>query len=113
MDDLHNVRAVISDMDGVLWRGDTPLPGVAEFFGGLRRKGDPLRPGHQQCHRYVLQTCHRRLMALGLRLSQEEVLDLGPGGGLLPPSSAALRRVGSGGRRGRPDVGALATPASA
>lgn len=33
--DFSAVKAVISDMDGVLWRGDTPLPGLAQFFGTL------------------------------------------------------------------------------
>jgi 4-nitrophenyl phosphatase len=29
---LRDVRALIIDMDGVLWRGDTPVPGLIEFF---------------------------------------------------------------------------------
>ena len=41
MTKLNQIRAVISDMDGVLWRGETPLPGVAEFFGGLRQRQIP------------------------------------------------------------------------
>ena len=32
---LNDVRALVIDMDGVLWRGDTPLPGLAEFFDFL------------------------------------------------------------------------------
>ncbi len=35
---LASVRAVILDMDGVLWRADTVLPGVAEFFGFLQQR---------------------------------------------------------------------------
>ncbi len=31
--DLHGW---VIDMDGVLWRGETPLPGLQEFFGLLR-----------------------------------------------------------------------------
>lgn len=33
---LGAIRGVICDMDGVLWRGDTPLPGLHEFFALLR-----------------------------------------------------------------------------
>lgn len=29
------IKALILDMDGVLWRGDTPMPGLQEFFGFL------------------------------------------------------------------------------
>ncbi|MBI1880710.1 MAG: hypothetical protein HYR94_21245 [Chloroflexi bacterium] len=36
---LHNIRALIIDMDGVLWLGDTPLPGLIPFFDFLRRRG--------------------------------------------------------------------------
>lgn len=36
--DLSSIRAVVADMDGVLWRGDEPLPGVAEFFAFLRAR---------------------------------------------------------------------------
>ena len=73
MTDLHAIRAVISDMDGVLWRGETLLPGVAEFFGGLRRRQIP----------FVLATNNatatfpeiaRRLKSVGLDLRKEETL---------------------------------------
>jgi 4-nitrophenyl phosphatase len=73
MSNLNQIRAVISDMDGVLWRGGTLLPGVAEFFGGLRQRHIP----------FVLATNNatatfadvdRRLSGLGLGLRQEEVL---------------------------------------
>jgi 4-nitrophenyl phosphatase len=30
--DLSAVRGIICDMDGVLWRGDTALPGLGDFF---------------------------------------------------------------------------------
>jgi 4-nitrophenyl phosphatase len=33
--DLNNIRALIIDMDGVLWRGNTPLPGLTRFFDFL------------------------------------------------------------------------------
>jgi 4-nitrophenyl phosphatase len=73
MNDLHSLRAVISDMDGVLWRGDAPLPGVAEFFGGLRRRGIPFVLATNNATATFAEVS-RRLSALGLPLSQQEVL---------------------------------------
>ncbi len=34
---LHPITHLIVDMDGVLWRGDEPMPGLAEFFSFLRQ----------------------------------------------------------------------------
>lgn len=36
MEPLTNIRTLIIDMDGVLWHGDQPLPGLIEFFQTLR-----------------------------------------------------------------------------
>lgn len=33
------ITNLILDMDGVLWHGDTPMPGLADFFATLRRLG--------------------------------------------------------------------------
>ena len=38
---LANISGVVMDMDGVLWRGDVPLPGVVEWFTLLRARGIP------------------------------------------------------------------------
>lgn len=38
---LADITAVVSDMDGVLWRGDEPLPGLLEFFDLLQRQAVP------------------------------------------------------------------------
>jgi len=35
--DLRNIHHLIIDMDGVLWRGDEPIPGLQEFFAFLQR----------------------------------------------------------------------------
>ncbi len=34
---LTHLKNLILDMDGVLWHGNTPLPGLVEFFDTLRR----------------------------------------------------------------------------
>ena len=31
-----NIKALIIDMDGVLWQGDVPLPGLQRFFDVLK-----------------------------------------------------------------------------
>ncbi len=36
---LRDLRALLIDLDGVLWRGATPLPGVADFFNFLSTRG--------------------------------------------------------------------------
>jgi len=36
---LSSIRALIIDMDGVLWHGSEPLPGIARFFAFLRERG--------------------------------------------------------------------------
>ena len=35
---LPRIRHLIVDMDGVLWRGDEPMPGLSDFFAFLRRR---------------------------------------------------------------------------
>ena len=34
---MNHIQNLILDMDGVLWHGDTPMPGLAEFFARLRQ----------------------------------------------------------------------------
>lgn len=38
---LDNVKAIISDMDGVLWRGNQPLPGLDTLFSFLQSANMP------------------------------------------------------------------------
>jgi 4-nitrophenyl phosphatase len=35
---LTNIRAMIIDMDGVLWHGSQPMPGLVDFFNVIRQK---------------------------------------------------------------------------
>lgn len=39
--DFHDIRGVVMDMDGVLWRGDQQLPGVEAFCQFLTQRGIP------------------------------------------------------------------------
>lgn len=38
---LADIKAVVSDMDGVLWRGQNPFPDMPDFFAFLREKNIP------------------------------------------------------------------------
>ena len=38
---LKNIQSIAIDMDGVLWLGDTPLPGLARFFDFLHQREIP------------------------------------------------------------------------
>ena len=38
---LSDIKAIVSDMDGVLWRGDDKLPAMEEFFVFLRERHIP------------------------------------------------------------------------
>lgn len=39
MIDLRRIHGLVSDMDGVLWRGEDALPGLAEFVSFLAERG--------------------------------------------------------------------------
>jgi 4-nitrophenyl phosphatase len=39
MIDFSTIHGVILDMDGVLWRGDEPLPGMADLFAFFQARG--------------------------------------------------------------------------
>jgi 4-nitrophenyl phosphatase len=43
---MNNIKNLILDMDGVLWHGETPMPGLADFFETL----------HRQAIKFVLAT---------------------------------------------------------
>ncbi len=71
--DLKNVRGLVIDMDGVLWRGEAAIPGLERFIGTLRRQGI----------RFVLATNNNtrtpagfaeKAAGLGARVLPEEVL---------------------------------------
>jgi len=38
MEPFTNIQALIIDMDGVLWHGDQPMPGLTDFFQTLRNR---------------------------------------------------------------------------
>ncbi|BBL70156.1 HAD-IIA family hydrolase [Methylogaea oryzae] len=73
MQALTNVRSFIIDMDGVLWHGDRPLPGLVEFFQTLRDLRFPFvlatNNASQTADQYVA-----KLARMGVAVKREEVL---------------------------------------
>lgn len=63
--DLTRINAVISDMDGVLWRGDHVLPQVVEFFNFLRRENIPFALATNNSGKHPL-TYVKRLTEIGI-----------------------------------------------
>ena len=70
---LRELKCVLVDLDGVVYRGDAALPGAAEFFGSCRARDLPfllitnnstLRPSQ-----YV-----EKLARMGIRVSKDQVL---------------------------------------
>lgn len=70
---LRDIQALVIDMDGVLWRGDTPMPGLHAFFELLRNRpirfrlatNNPTRTPEQ----YVA-----KLARMGVQVAPEEIL---------------------------------------
>jgi 4-nitrophenyl phosphatase len=69
----RDLQGWVIDMDGVLWRGETPLPGLQEFFGllGDRKLGFILATNNAR------QTAERvvaKLASFGVSIRPEQVL---------------------------------------
>ena len=73
MKPITNIHALIIDMDGVLWHGEQPLPGLKEFFHTLREQQLP----------FILATNNARLTPdqytaklerMGVSVSRDEIL---------------------------------------
>lgn len=73
---LSEFRAVISDMDGVLWRGNRPMPGLAEFFGFLRRHDLRFILATNNATRTASQYA-AKLAEFGVQVSEAEILTSG------------------------------------
>jgi 4-nitrophenyl phosphatase len=76
MEPFINIRALIIDMDGVLWHGLQPLPGLIDLFQTLR----------EQKIRFILATNNAsltpgqyvtKLAQMGVTVSQNEILTSG------------------------------------
>ncbi len=73
MEPFTNIRALIIDMDGVLWHGEQPMPGLIDFFQTLRT----------QQIRFILATNNAsltqeqyvaKLAVMGVEVTRDEIL---------------------------------------
>ncbi len=71
-----SIRLVAFDLDGVVWKGDLVLPGVAEALADVLRRGLDLRyvSNNSTAHREAVS---ERLAGLGLPAGAERVLTSG------------------------------------
>ncbi len=70
---LSNVRAIVSDIDGVLYHLGQPIPGAAEALSELHRRGYPLRFLTNITRRRRVSVA-RQLREMGLPVADREVL---------------------------------------
>jgi 4-nitrophenyl phosphatase len=70
---LSNLRSLIVDMDGVLWRGDTPTPGLHEFFAFLHEREIGFMLATNNSSRLPEQYAEK-LARFGVEVSPEHIL---------------------------------------
>ena len=73
---LAEITHLIIDMDGVLYRGDHPLPGLRDFFAFLRERSYPFILATNNSTR-TPQEYVARLAGMGVQISPDEVLSSG------------------------------------
>jgi 4-nitrophenyl phosphatase len=71
--DLRSIRAVICDMDGVVWLGTEILPGVPDFFTFLTAQQVPFMMATNNSTKAVADYV-KRLTGLGLSITEERIL---------------------------------------
>lgn len=70
---LSNIKHLILDMDGVLWRGETPMPGLVTFFNTL----DKLNIGYVMATNNATKTVEQyteKFRRFGLEIPAERIL---------------------------------------
>ena len=70
---LSNTRALIIDMDGVLWHGDTPMAGLVSFFDALRQSAMPFILATNNAS-LTQQAYVDKLAGMGVAVTAQEVL---------------------------------------
>ena len=66
------MQAAVIDMDGVLWEGDRPLPGLIEFFAALRQRQMPFVLATNNASRTPEQYV-AKLARMGVTVSPAEI----------------------------------------
>ena len=90
-------------MDGVLWRGDTPLPGFTEFFAALAERNIPFALATNNASKTPDQYV-TKLGKLGLAVREEQIMTSAEATGQylagLYPAGTKVYVVGGDGSRG-------------
>lgn len=73
MQTINNLGGFIIDMDGVLWQGSQPLPGITEFFTALRSIQIPFVLATNNAS-LTQQQYVEKLAAMGVKIHLNEVL---------------------------------------
>lgn len=70
---FSNIRALIIDMDGVLWHGNRPIAGLGDFFNALREKKLPFILATNNSMSTQTQYV-KKLANMGVTVEKKEVL---------------------------------------
>jgi 4-nitrophenyl phosphatase len=70
---LRDIHALVIDMDGVLWLGDVPLPGLADFFDLLRRRPIAFRLATNNASKSPGQYVDK-FASMGIQVSHGDIL---------------------------------------
>jgi 4-nitrophenyl phosphatase len=70
---LNEIQALAIDMDGVLWQGDRPSPGLGKFFDFLQRRNMPYVLATNNASKTPAQYQHK-LGSMGVAIQPERVL---------------------------------------
>lgn len=70
---LDLLRFLIIDMDGVLWRGTVPMPGLNEFVDLMRRRGIAFVLATNNASKSTTEYI-QRLAKFGVRVEREEIM---------------------------------------
>ena len=73
---LENIKALIMDMDGVLWRNETPINGYAQLFSYLNRSKTPYILATNNSAKTELEY-QSKVRRLGAEIKAEQVLTSG------------------------------------
>jgi 4-nitrophenyl phosphatase len=73
MQTINDLGAFIIDMDGVLWQGSKPLPGLTEFFSTLRATKIPFLLATNNAS-LTQQQYLKKLADMGVEVSAKEIL---------------------------------------
>ncbi|MCB0194054.1 MAG: HAD-IIA family hydrolase [Anaerolineae bacterium] len=70
---FNQIQALIADMDGVVWRGDTPLPGLNKLFNFLAAHNIPFTLATNNASKTVAQY-QKKFARFGVEVQPENVM---------------------------------------